>query len=108
MSETTRILKHARSLVRRGWCQSADARNKTNRSVNYLSPKAVKFCISGALDRAATQIEGHISGKAHRLLRKGIPIKYRTYVGVIAYNDHFCKSRKQALEVFNRAIQKAT
>ena len=44
-----KILKDAIKLVEKGWCREAFALDKHGRNVQSRSPKAVQWCIQGAL-----------------------------------------------------------
>jgi hypothetical protein len=51
--ETTALLILARSLVERGWCREALARDRKGRWVHPTAGSAVAWCASGALIAAA-------------------------------------------------------
>jgi hypothetical protein len=51
--ETRRVLIAARRLIRKGWCKGAVARAKGGDMVDAGSPRAVRWCLMGALLRVA-------------------------------------------------------
>jgi len=49
----TAVIRRARQLIERGWCQRMEAADKEGRPVIASSPAAVAFCLRGALWRAS-------------------------------------------------------
>ena len=93
---TLEILTAARALVARGWCQNASARDTNDCDVHYLSPSAVRFCMSGALAVAtANNFEFD---------------KAKNYIGVgfIPYwNDAPERTQADVLAAFDAAVELA-
>lgn len=50
--DPVRLLKRAKTLVRKGWTQGPEAVTKRGRGVSPLSPAACKWCLWGAVQRA--------------------------------------------------------
>ena len=48
-----KVLVEARKLVAQGWTQDADARDAGGFIVQFLSENATRYCLSGAVNRAA-------------------------------------------------------
>jgi hypothetical protein len=75
-----RIIERARALIATPatWTQGEFARDATGEPVCWRSPKAVQFCIWGALNRAAYDTTGDrrqsidLADRAARALRSGL------------------------------------
>lgn len=55
-AEIQRVRELAAQYVERGWTQGAYARSASSHRVAILSPRAVRFCMVGAIARAATDL----------------------------------------------------
>lgn len=58
MSGDTRLLRHARRLIERGWTQHADARAADNSVVHPCDGRAVSWSLLGALVAAVEDVAG--------------------------------------------------
>ncbi len=106
-----RILEKARELVRRGWCQDASARNSAGRPVYSGHFGAVRFCMTGAVEKSSDfaplssprTIAAKEYGDAINMLRMFIPGS-QFCLSLVTWND--CPERTQAevLAVFDEAV----
>jgi hypothetical protein len=70
MKTAKEILTEAQALLKRGWCQKAFAENAAGFATDYSSSDAVKFCMAGALFRAAYPETNPNMNNAKDCLRK--------------------------------------
>jgi hypothetical protein len=76
-----RIIERARALIAtpQTWTQGEFARDACGEPVNWRSPKAVQFCLWGALNRVAYEMTGDryrsvgLADHAAAALRDGVP-----------------------------------
>lgn len=95
------VLKKARALVARGWCQGAAARARNNRRVATDHAGASRFCAWGALARAAGPKE-HGMREATYLLCAILKVN-----GLSDFNDAKGRTKAEVLAAFDRAIKLA-
>lgn len=100
----TKILKRAKSLIRRGWTQGSYARNRGDTSIVVESPNACKFCLRGAVERAHLdlQADSEYYWAAQRVLEK--TIRKET---VIQYNDKSGRKKDEILKKLDMAITRS-
>ena len=104
MSMVTKMLRKGRSLINKGWCQGDFAKDKEGKRVQYFSKKAVEFCAGGALLKARHILKARKSDYYDALsaldsVTKNGCSQY--------YNDYICKSKAQAVKLFDRGIKQA-
>lgn len=97
------ILKEARALIdEKGWTQGAHARDDRGVIVETESPKAVCFCVSGALRQARVNLhEGLFDGLAGAAdwFKEAAAIR-----SIPAWNDAPTRTKVDVLAVFDKAI----
>lgn len=103
MTPTSRVLREARRLVKRGWCQFALARDDRRRRCGLDAPRATRFCMIGAIGRASP---GAARGKALDAVTRALHRDFRCW-GTGAFNDAPGRTLAEVLEVFDRAIADA-
>ncbi len=98
------VLKGARKLLeRRGaWGQGENARDKTGRVILPTSPDAVRFCLNGALMRAAGS---NCTAKydAHARLEKVLGLELDEE-SLTDWNDANSRRKHQVLAALDKAI----
>jgi len=64
---SAKLLRRAAELVEQGWCKRAAARDEAGRSVSPLSLSAVRWCLTGAVERARAElVDGMIGDEVRR------------------------------------------
>lgn len=97
-----KVLRAAARIVNKGWTQGTFARDAQNRYVEYDSPEAVKFCMSGALSRAALELKVSCDyDGAVRAIRSSSPIRR----GLPGYNDDVSRTKTQVSRALHRAAR---
>jgi hypothetical protein len=56
MLHDAKVLRRAAELVAQGWCQGHYAEDAEGTGVGSASPNAVKWCLQGAVHRAASEL----------------------------------------------------
>lgn len=108
--ETIKLLKQARNILERGWCQRSFAQTADGEQTYFTNPNATKFCISGALRKAIhresnnnnpleTPLELH---ELHKIVKKCIPKKFNR--SLWAFNDARWRRKKRILKTLDQAI----
>lgn len=102
------ILKAARKLIKKeeNWCKEFSALDKANRPTDWWSKDACRFCLSGALSRAASDLEGlGLTDTAY-----GTSLKLRDRIKehgankfVSVFND--THTHKEVIKLLNDAIK---
>jgi hypothetical protein len=98
---TSEVLTAARNLLKRkGWCKGHLARAANGRIVSVDSPKAVAWCMIGAIRRVTVaSVEQY--GFADLLLQRviGMPVP--------VWNDDPHRTKEEVIEAFDKAIIRA-
>lgn len=103
------VLKRMKALLRKGWTQRTFARAANGRKMPWESPKAVRFCLLGAENRAACEIVPHkrqrdrVKGSIYSLLAK-----CSGNLSISNYNDHPQRKKEEVIAVVDCAIKAAT
>lgn len=92
---TIEILKGARALIEKGWCQGRYATDTNGAPASERSDNAVCFCISGALFR----LGAGAGAPASYAVRAAIDYAY-----LVAWNDKRGRTKEQVLAAFDKAI----
>ena len=98
-----RLLMDAKALINKPehWIKGKYARSAKGREVDLGSPKARRFCASGAMLRAASTRDDSIYRRANRIL------KGPTRSGLVAFNDAPSTTHAMVMRLFNAAIRRA-
>jgi hypothetical protein len=91
-------LRRAKALIKKGWCKGSFARDKNGMGVPFNSPQAVKFCMLGAVYRAAGSSSNNLATDLYHILCKVMPNT------VSYFNDKFGRKKSQILAKFDQAI----
>lgn len=99
VSEIRNALLCAASLVRRGWCRGSLARDGKGRVTTVDSPKAVKFCPAGAIQKACGG-KPELGCDVRRILCEhlGMP----THV----WNDGYVKNGRECAQVLDEVANR--
>ena len=88
--DTVTLLHDAADLLKSGWCQGNGSLDAAGRAVVPRSPRAVKWCLAGALDRAAADSWRDACVAARELART---LREQTgRVSLVGFNDHHAES----------------
>ena len=96
-------LRRVRDLIEAGWTQEAYARDCYGHRVSFDSLTACRFCLSGAISRAAPRWES----QCFDALRRQLPLHGD---GIVNFNDRLPrgpKGKAQVLDLIDRAIKAA-
>ena len=118
---TLKVLTKARNLIdKKGWTQHAYARDRSGCSTDAADPKAVCFCMTGAIELAARQTTRadktdpfvrNLRARERGINARGVVYevlqKVRPNVsGIATWNDVHATSKEEVLSVFDKAIAK--
>lgn len=56
MSDPVAVLTRAKGLIETGWCKGAEARDSEGMPVRVSNPRAVSWCLRGAVSKAADEL----------------------------------------------------
>lgn len=101
------ILRKARALVKKGWCQGASARNSDGKPLHSDHPDAVSYCAMGAIRAAGVSVGfpyGPIEGAALALC-DAESLQGIHEIG--AWNDSQLMRQADVIDAFDRAIAAA-
>jgi hypothetical protein len=106
MSETTRILEQARTLVASGWCNGV-AKDVSGRDVNPEDVSARRFGLLGALLRVTGEmrLKNRPRSFESALRRLGRVVSDDVQADVIDLIDRRDSDKRAALRLLDRAIQ---
>lgn len=121
LTQDKRILRRALALIRKGWCQNAEARTAGGTNVDYISPRATAFCAIGAIRRAQAAETVMVTdyGRARRRLAVvlGGPRDAETIfnyglgpydAALAAWNDDARRTKREVVRAFSEAIKTVT
>ena len=108
----TAVLRRARQHLQRGWCQGYLALDGRGRRVAVSSPRAVRFCAVGAIQRAADELLADPHERSLAFMEAGrracdaLPeARFGTHhLSLSAYNDVLAEGQEPILRIFDRAI----
>lgn len=92
------VLREARKLLKRGWCQGAPARDAEGLSVGELKPTACRWCLLGAIS-FASRGEPALYRKAEKILRVATGWEM-----LALWNDVINRTQAEVLAAVDRAI----
>lgn len=95
---TVQVLRKARALIKKGWCQGAYARAINGASVDPAHPGAVRFCAMAAISKIAQRHEH----------RAGMVLVSVINAGICGWNDRHGRTKTQVLAAFDKAIRAAS
>lgn len=103
-------LAHARELIAGGWTQRAFAKATDGRQLHWAEPAACRFCLSGAMQRAAYQqavardpnVTEWEWQHLDDLMHKRLPADAR---GRPSFNDAPGRTQQDVLDVLTCAIE---
>lgn len=102
------ILRRARQLIERGHTKNYLARNKKGTPVDVESPQAVQFCVSGAVQRAAFELEGvaygHHWSDAFGALVRAYERRNADIPDLIRFNNDRKTTPEDVLQLFDKAL----
>jgi len=98
------VLKEAKKIVTKGWCQGHYAVDKKGGIVSEYSRAVSKCCATGAIFRAAGMQHSTV---AFSFLEKVIPHRAGESSSIPTWNDNKRRTKKQVLKAFDRAIKAA-
>ena len=99
-TDVVAVLKRARALVKRGWCQGALSRDKSGIHCGEMDPHAKCWCVLGATYRATGSFD--VCDDVWNALEK--VARTRDLAG---WNDRDRRTQSQAVSLFTKAIAEA-
>lgn len=97
------FLRCAKAILRKGWTQGWFATAADGSRVDAADPKAVKFCMLGAMQKCAQgQKSMEVYFEARNALILSVPHR-----DVPNFNDAGCRTLEEVLERFDKAIMAA-
>jgi hypothetical protein len=109
-----KLLIRAKELIEKGWAKDTFARNSKGKEVSDYSPEACKFCLVGAIRRAAYELD-LVNGTAPSInywplidhLRNLLPKSKRKnatlYESIDQFNDA-CVTKKPVIKLIERGL----
>ena len=98
-----KVLSTTKQLIQNGWCQGADAKADNGDScLTPLDPRAVSFCLVGALYRAAHDLE---EIKTHFHARKAVKETLKEW-SLDRWNDDISRAKSEVVNLLDRTINK--
>ena len=114
MNKVLECLKETRKLVQQGWTQFCCARDALNETTGPSNPKAVKWCLFGAVARASFIVNGPNS-----LFHEGYSLRNKTTAvldniviattmahEIVTWNDGPNRTQEEVIQVIDMAIEK--
>ena len=102
------VLRYAKKLIERGWCQKWSAVDHEKRPVDPWDDNACEWCATGAIRAAAYRIDGNISeyNKTNFLTQCYIAVERATcHPGrLVRWNDEPLRTQHEVLSAFSKAI----
>lgn len=107
------MLNEARALLARGWCQGMGARDDRGRQTWVLNPHAARYCLTGAVRKAAWQVAwrdtergiSRYNGRQQDLEHESYTHLQRfTRMEVAAWNDQPKRQQAEVLTLLDQAI----
>lgn len=112
------ILRMAKHLINRGWCQGASARDEDGEKLDYAThDNAVTWCATGALSKAADMLVKSVPPATHLVALTTVFEMTTAYLSepewrgeggmfpsVIEYNDMKTTTKQDIHVLFNKAI----
>lgn len=115
MSNAKSVLIYARNLLEKGWCQNYLAKDADGKSLeDETSPRAVSFCIYGALGRASFDLYGEITTEDIYTTMNTPNYNDAVYIlrpfvkhGGAHFNDDHNTTKEMVLAVVDKCIEAA-
>lgn len=107
---TSQILRNAKILVEKGWCQTTMARDSMGNGVGLMSTLACKFCLGGAIRRASndsSSLYQPARSVVARVIQAVTNDKDRDNVNLSTWNDTKGRTQADVLEVLSLSIEMA-
>ena len=111
-----KLLREARDIVSRGWCQNAWARDSFGACVDSDSWHATTFCVTGAIGKAYRNYFGsnldlsdqiYLGGELGAEFALG-GVADEELSGLLDWNDHDDRTQQEVVDRFDRAIDRLT
>ena len=122
MTQPIEMLRQARDLVARGWCQGISARREDGGTVNSTDKSACAFCTTGALTAAMWHnnntwdalhesyaiLYDAIAEAGYNMAQSSANIAQGTFHGVCLnkFNDTLGRTQAEVVAVFDQALAK--
>lgn len=91
-----KILKAAKKLIEKGWCQERNARNADSHGVSPHSVEAIRWCAVGAVWAAAGDCDNRALALLSSLVERG---------DIIVWNDAPTRTQQEVIDLFDKAIK---
>lgn len=104
------ILERAKALIQAGWVQGIGATDAQGKHVPWVRKEATCFCLTAALARAETELEGkppNGPSAAYRFLYRVFKDVTGASLMMYAWNDEPTRIKEDVIELYSIAIAKA-
>ena len=105
---TIAAIQNAKVLVDNGWCKNSFAKDSNGNSVHYLSNRAIKFDMSGALFRCSEELSPSqrdmIVATTQFVLTKKINPESIEFNTIIEFNDS-CENKYGVLNMLDNMLE---
>ena len=104
MNEVEALYK-MRTIIEKGWCQRALARDRDENVVSAYDEKATKFCLVGALSVAIRynfDLRASIKARLTKIVQERWDCKE-----LVIFNDNLFTRHEEVLELMDRAVWEA-
>jgi hypothetical protein len=99
------ILKNARTLIEKGWCQGAWARNKKGKPVQWDNSAAASWCLRGAIHKGAAEASSRDTAGATVTIERILRDRFHVIDGLTWWNDDPKRTKKDVLKALDIAIK---
>ena len=106
--EVCDLLQAARDLLAKsGWCRGVNAKSERGKWASLASPRACKFCASGAIQRAGIERGASEETISEACQQLGIQASFQSIaVGLVDFNDTVARSKQDVLRLFDAVLDK--
>jgi hypothetical protein len=107
--KTVDVLKGAKELVAKGWCQGTRAMDKDGQRVDPKDPNAVRWCLLGSVAAVSPRmVEEIYASVVLQEVARGMAGRWGLHsLNYISYNDDESRTHEDVLEFLDKAIELA-
>ena len=102
------VLKKAKDLVKKGWCTNASALDAIGEPVVPTDPRACRWCLTGAIERALCDINIHSPYNQlmmNEQLEEILCDRYeQDHLSLTEWNDNHLASQEEVVKLIDEGI----
>ena len=87
----------ASEYVKQGWCQGVDAKDSTGEKVEVDDPRAVRWCVAGAMQAARCTVEDELALAAFIGFTPSVRSADR-YWSLTVWNDRWGRTQQEVVD----------